>query len=330
MNLVFSPSVNIFNNGIIINYKKVGSRFMLEVASDWTEEHETRFMVNNNQVDFEILSTTEGRKFETNELEYKFFKRYVFTEWHWNEIGADGYTLHHRYRWKNDFEFLKEQEASSYTDFFFNNKKNIFFLVRDPLNRFFSGLAQDIITYLVDVAEDLDELSFFIKHTGLSIDRVSYLGELFRYDTSERAATHTTDEELLTIFNYLLMYKWDLIRQDVHTEPYLLHFREMIYNMNDVSKHRIIDLSQMSTQKSCNFLCNLRGDDFPLKVYENLSGKTGTNKPLYSILLEKYQNNELTQTSFGRKFSIIDDYLKHETLIYNDLINSPYFINLED
>ena len=332
MSAIFSPTVNIFNNGIVINYKKVGSRFLKKMSSDGIL-YDSFTPLNTNQIDFAIFPDNEGNNFKLNTINYKFFKRHVFTEWHWNEIAADGYIQLENYRWKNDFQFLEEQGVSSYTEFFFENKKDIIFLIRNPYERFFSGLTQDIISYFASLKDDLDELSFFKKHNNFSTDRIMFLCELFMVNIVDHLVEEITEEELLEIFNFFLMYKWDLIRQDIHTEPYLIHFREMIYNMNDTSKLKVIDLSQMSTKASCNFLCNLRGDDFPLKIYESLTileKAAESNKSMYSVILEKYQSNHLVQISFGKKFSVIDDYLKYETLIYNDLINSPYFINLED
>lgn len=336
MTALFNPTINIFKNGIVINYKKVGSRFMESIASGEDIATKPSTIYTNNTLDFSMFSDYQGGDdtFLTT-LNYKLSNRLVYAPWHWDVLYAQhGDATSQTTRWKNDLEFFKDQNVNSYNDFFLKNNRDIIFVIRDPLLRFFSGLYQNVQTYLVALSDDNDEVELLKKRTNLSPEAISKLIYIFlNTDCDPTELVKTVEDELVEIYKYFLTYKWDLIAQDVHSEPYLIHFREMMYNIEDHSKIKVIDLAQLKSKSACEFFCKLRGDDVIRPMYDNIDNTVNrvSNVPVYSkILNDYYRTGKLVQRSFGRDFSLIDDYLKYELVIYNDLINSPYFINLAD
>lgn len=265
---IFEPSVNIFKNGIVINHHKVGTRFIQELASG----NEFLVNTNNQQVQFEILNTDYFSNIKLKPLKYHFKERYVLGPWNNNgrSFIMEGYP-----EWKDDESFLKHQNVNTYTDFFFNNQKDIIFIIRNPIERIFSGLTQILTTY----------------SDGVTIEN----------------------------FKKLLKSNWKDILGDIHTVNYLEHFKEMIYNINDKSKIKVIDLSHLKSKNACDFFSDLRGDLDIKDIYDKLDEKIDSNKSLYSSVYDL--NDELNN-------SIFFEYLKTEYTHYLDLKSSEYFLDL--
>lgn len=134
-NHIFEPTVNIFQNGIVINHQKVGTRFLQEIASG----NSTLASEDNKQIQFQIFNTPHYSDINLKPIKYHFKTRYVCAPWNNNgkKFLTDTYT-----QWKSDEDFLNSQGLDNYTDFFFNNPNDVIFIIRNPIHRFFSGIIQ--------------------------------------------------------------------------------------------------------------------------------------------------------------------------------------------
>jgi hypothetical protein len=267
---VFEPSVNIFENGIVINYQKVGTRFLQLISSG------DKFLsnTNNKQIQFIFLNISTIGSFELNPINYEFSKKFVSSPWT-NESKnflLEGYPLG-----ISDESFLQTQGYKNYTDFFFNNNKDFYFIIRNPIHRFFSGVIQ-----ILNV--DVEEIT------------IENFGNLLREN-----------------FHYIM--------SDIHTINYLNHYREMIYNIKDKSKIKIIDLSHLKSKNSYDFFCKLRGDDVIKPIYDNIDEFVDSNRETYEKLYELYKEVD-------PDFSISIQYIKEEYSVYQELKNSQYFLDL--
>jgi hypothetical protein len=269
---VFEPSINVFKNGIVINYQKVGTRFIQEIASGNTQLANE----DNKQVQFIISAfpPCDENQNPLNYIEFEFVKKYVRAPW---KEGGRKYLMDTYRDWHDDESFLKSQGYENYTDFFLNNKNDIIFIIRNPIHRFFSGIVQ-ILTF---------------------------------------------SNEKLTIesFGKLLRNNWENIISDIHTINYLQHYKDLIYNIKDKSKIKIIDLSHLKSQKACDFFCSLRGDDVIREIYKNIDSSIDSNKDEYTKFYKLYENIDENE-------SIFIQHIKAEYNNYLELKSSKYFMNL--
>ena len=268
-NDIFEPTINVFKNGIVINHQKVGTRFLEKVVSTNTMYSTT----DSNQIMFQIKRDSYKKSILTH-IDYHMGTRYVIAPWHdrsKKEI-VDTYK-----NWKDDLSFLESNGVTSYTDFFFNNPKDIYFIIRSPIHRFFSGVLEILA----------------VEPEGITLER----------------------------FRHIIMNNWRTIFEDIHTVHYLEHIKEMIYNVKDKSKIKIIDLSHLKSEKACQFFCDLRDDLRVRKIYNNIDNNVDSNKELYSQFYSLYSNEDLETASFVR-------YLKTEYFYYQELKNSQYFLDL--
>ena len=335
---IFEPSLNIFKNGIVFNYKKVGSRFLREMSSGgndkiFTDNKQIELFIQNNQIENTNIKLN-------NTINYQFTEKYVVAPWHIFNIHksnniedqritqlANSYT-----EWKDDNSFLRSVGKSSYSELFFENEKDIIFLIRDPLDRFTSGLTQIMHMFMDIIQTSPHELLFFRNNseiTELNIDTLAKIYKTHFYQPID-LIKHVPEHVIIKIFKYILRYKWELIFQDIHIEPYLSHFRELIYNIKDTSKIKVIDLSHLKTRKSMEFFCDLRGDNIPVEIYNNIESHIESNKLIYRIIQNAIMDNEANFDTFEHVYNPISYYLRNEIHNYTNLITSPYFINLED
>lgn len=133
-NIVFEPTVNVFENGIVINHQKVGTRFLEKIVSKHTMYSST----DSKQVMFKIYRDPHKKSILTG-IDYYLGTRYVYAPWH----NPSQKEVVDSFRdWKDDKTFLESNGVDTYTDFFFNNTKDIYFIIRSPIHRFFSGILE--------------------------------------------------------------------------------------------------------------------------------------------------------------------------------------------
>jgi len=330
---VFEPTVCVFDNGVLLQYKKVGTRFFRTLVCNGQDNIHT----DNKQIDFTIKTYPSNIINGNDSIEYKFSKKYVHTPWHEKEkLRPEDLNekLRSYPRWNTDNDFLTEMGVKSYTEFFFENKKDIIFLVRNPLDRFFSGVTQCIIAYCFDVQHWPDEYDFFKSQLQVSDEMMGLIIKCFveaQFD-SISVTEHLPPNIIKKVFKYFISNKWGMIIRDVHSEPYLVHFQEIMYNIKDTSKIKIIDLSHLRTPAAAEFFSKLRNVDD--RLYEEImkDQRKEDNSPIYKYAIDLYRNNHFftndALVNDSASTCIVSEYLKQEIIVYHELINSSHFVNL--
>jgi len=330
VNRIFEPAVSVFEKALVINYKKVGTRFFRSVASGGVDECST----NNKQIDFLITKEPISRQDThiSSAIDYKFSNRYVTAPWHTGDRLAESFP-----NWKTDSQFFKDMRVKSYTELFFENKKDIIFVVRNPLERFFSGVIQCASGYFYDLENEPEEYEFFKKITGFSDDTIKILIHLYKTTqyTDEQIVNSLLTETIVDICKYLLDYRWHLLTSDIHIQPYLFHFLEFMYNIKDSSKIKIIDLKHLRSEKSIKFISNIYENEQEGLYASNIESTIRnlafeSNSRIASILYDAYLKGTFITKAFGINLYFIEEYITHEYILYNELIRSSHFINLED
>jgi hypothetical protein len=127
---------------------------------------------------------------------------------------------------------------------------------------------------------------------------------------------------LIKIILYIIKYKPNLYFYDAHTQNYLGHYKELIVNISDKSKVKIIDLADCK-KESAYTLFNTWSDTIDYtSASTQTSGHVVSNKKLYNHIISKLNDDDdaISQSLYY--------FLSSEYKEYNQLKNSKYFINL--
>lgn len=330
----FEPTINPFKNGLLVNYKKVGTRFFGELLS-------LPVPINENKIQMDLIISKHPRQTTSfifdapqYQLKYEHETKFCYTEF--DNIHPANHDQKYL-NFSNSIEFLKYCEVENYNELFFNNKKDIIFLIRNPIHRFFSGVVQILYATMYQVSENddlLQEINFYTKLTKDDIINVSNLFLEPYNDVFNSSSLKKNEIELL--ISFIIEKQWNLIFQDIHTDNYLFNYVEWIHHIKDKTKIKIIDLKDCLSNKSLNFFTNLLGTDIlktqhpdvedPHTYWDWLSNQTGTNKSVYKLYINKVLQSNAN--FFGN--SSLEYYLRNEYEIYDSLVNSPYYVNLKD
>lgn len=316
-NIKFEPTINIFKNAILFNYKKIGTRFFRELLT-----YPDSIWENNRQLDIQFNRKCDNPEFYNtrNNLKLLYKEYHISTPW---EMEVDN---HKKYidslKWNDVDSFLDEMGVDSFTELFLENQtKDIIFIVRNPIERFFSGIIQIMQSELETLKDYEHYRNIFKVSTGIDDDGIK---NLVRYYSVDRLSSNLNIDNLKKYFQYILESRFGKIHEDIHTEPYLHGYKELIYNIKDDSRIKIINLEDCNnSQESINFFTNL--DDNPnLEEFfksERFIEKQSSNKFAYKFLMEMYETEEF-------KTPILHHYLKNEYSEYLDLISSKYFVKI--
>lgn len=334
INSEFEPTINPFHNGLVINHKKVGTRYFDSLLS--LPDESTK---NKIQMDLYISNNShhqDGKSFDTEEfkVQYKFYSKYCYNEFD-KENSSLKPVVYKNY--SNTQQFINYCGVNDYTELFFHNKKDIIFVVRNPIHRFISGTIQILFGLLNEVFNDENlrrEIKFFTNLDDTDLKKIiRYANDT---NVNEKSLSNLEKNELEILCLFLLEKKWDLLYQDIHTQNYLHYFIEWIYNIEDETKIKIIDLKDCRSKKSLEFFSNLLGNDllnarnqesFHYETYwETLGKQTGTNKIIYDFVIKNIYNK--TPEFFNN--STLSYYIRDEFQVYNTLINSKFFVDLKD
>jgi len=309
----FQPSFHPFNNGFVINYKKVGTRFISHLNSYPLNEFDEKL-----QVDLNFLPFYDVENLSKRELNFLTHTSYLSFELD-NKNEKLDYSAYSKYT--NFDEFLNFCNAKDANDLIFNPSKDIIFLIKHPSSRCLSGITQVIGGFYESVLNNEIELNEVLRYTGLSSSEFKRIFKIY-LDIHHKMQVFDTDviNFVSKVLNYILDRRWDIIFQDIHIRNYLENYIEWIYNIKDKSKIKIIDLNQISSKKGLDFFNNLRGDDVLNSFWNTPESfkRQESNKNIYYSLLENINNRTISL------------YLEHEVWAYERLVNSPYFIDLSD
>ena len=316
--IVFEPTLTIFDNVIVFNYKKVGTRFFYGLGQLPTS---SKNIINNSkQIDIKFIKIEGDIPKENHNQIFKTKLTNYFIEFDFE---------HHNGQWKDVESFLNYNEVDNMTDFFKKNKKPFIFVVRNPVERFFSGATQILRMYCQENITDRNEQIKIQKIIDISDSELETICnnsyKFFDKNFNEHLDLgHTTTEEtgpLTKILLYVLEYKWDLIMQDVHTETYLDIMKSLIIEMDD-AKNKIIDLKQCDTKSAFKFFDTFTNEFTYSTNYTNIiKSRIESNSHIYDFLVKMHNGETHTMEA-------IPHLLKKEYSYYKELINSPYFYNI--
>lgn len=316
-NIKFEPTINIFKNAILFNYKKIGTRFFRELLT-----YPGSIWENNRQLDIQFNRSRpmyfNGNNGHNLELLYKTY--HISTPWETDVNNHKEYI--DSLKWDSVDSFLDDVGVNSFTELLLENQtKDIIFIIRNPLERFFSGTIQIMQSELETLMESEYHRNLFKTTTGITDDGIK---NLVRYYSVDSLSPNLNIESLKKYFEYILESRFGKIHEDIHTEPYLHGYKELIYNIKDDSRVKIINLEDCNnSQASIDFFINL--DDNPnLEGFfksERFIEKQSSNKFAYKFLMEMYENEEFRTPS-------IYHYLKNEYADYLDLTSSKYFVKI--
>lgn len=315
--IVFEPTLTIFDNVIVFNYKKVGTRFFHTLAELPSSTND--IFNNSKQIDIKFVKIENDIPKENHNQVFKTKLANYFIEFDFK---------HHDGQWKDVDGFLNYNQVDNITDFFKKNKKPFIFVVRNPVERFFSGATQILTSYCKETLADKDEQNKVKKIIDISDSDLEIItnryDDFFAENFNQRLDWgHTTTEGIesfVKILLYVLEYKWELIMQDVHTESYLDIMKSLIIEIDD-KKNKIIDLNQCNTQKAFEFFDTFTNDFTYSTDYSKIIKSKQSNSHIYDFLV-KIHNGEI------HKMEAIPHLLKKEYSYYTELINSSYFYNI--
>jgi hypothetical protein len=315
--IVFEPTLTIFDNVIVLNYKKVGTRFFHTLGE--LPSSSNNIFHNSKQIDIKFVKIVGDVPTKNDNQIFKTKLANYFIEFDFE---------HHHGHWKNIESFLSYNEVDNMTDFFKKNKKPFVFVVRNPVERFFSGATQILATYcnehLIDKNEQ-DKVKKIIDISDSEIENIiNNYNNFFAENFNQRLEWgHTTTEgveSFAKILLYVLDYRWDLIMQDIHTETYLDVIKSLIIEMDNVN-NKIIDLNQCNTKKAFEFFDTFTNNFTYSTDYNKLISSKQSNSHIYNFLV-KIHNGEI------HTMEAIPHLLKKEYSYYTELINSSYFYNI--
>lgn len=319
-NFAFEPTISLFKNAVVFNYKKTGTRFFREISS-----YPNDINLHSKQLDLSFRHTQFNESLgDINKLQYKFKNLYVYTILD-DEYGNEN--IKNSFGGKNhQKQILLEEGVNSFQELILNNEnKNIVFVIKSPIKRFFSGLVQIVAAYRDTLLNNEKELNLLKFTSGLSDTQIRKFCK--NYNLNEELQDTDEGKEILDIYirilMYILEYRWELILGDIHTENYLKNYHDLINNISDKSKIKVIDLEDCNTQSALNFFCDLRGDTLLEGNWtEFVKSKQESNYFIYKKILD---------TNFYRERiskSPIFSYLKNEQLAYLELKESKYFVKI--
>ena len=315
--VVFEPTLTIFDNVIVLNYKKVGTRFFHVLAELPSTSND--IFNNSKQIDIKFVKI-DG--IVPNDKYNQIFKTKLIN--YLIEFDFE----HHDGEWKDADSFLKYNNVENITDFFKKNKKPFIFVVRNPVERFFSGATQILKSFCKENLADRNEQIKIQKIIDISDEEFKIIlnnsDKFFAENFNQRLEWgHDTTEGIepfVKILLYVLEYKWDLIMQDVHTETYLDIVKSLIIEMDD-TKNKIIDLKQCNTKSAFEFFDTFTNDFIYSTDYDKIIKSKQSNTHIYDFLV-KIHNGEI------HTMEAIPHLLKKEYSYYKELINSSYFYNI--
>jgi hypothetical protein len=324
----YEPTFTIFDNAIVINYKKLGTRFFetLSTAPDgphWNEVNEnTNQKMYSHQIDckFQYFSGTPDRLTDSR----TFFK----TDFSNYDLQFDYERCGHKI---NTPELLLNKlNIEKFDDIFSDRNRQVIFIIKNPITRFLSGSVQILYTYVSESLKDENERNKLKVYTGLTDTDIKYVlrraerffAEDFKLFVDLGHETMEGLEYFSKILHYLLETRFDLLFQDVHTEVFMDYVKTLIRKIphNNI---KILDLDDCNSVDAYKFFETFRNDGFTYSdKYKDSHTIRQSNTYIYDNILDTNSNESLIG---------ISHYLKKEYAIYTELKNSKYFhINKSD
>lgn len=311
-NNFFEPTFTIFDNAIVMGYKKTGSRFFAHMASYPINHWEENYQYDVCLLRVDDWDTKKDERVYIDMLTGRYYASIIFGEGH-DKTCPDYDT------------FFQKNGVKNMNEFIFENKKDIYIIIRNPVDRFFSGLVQILGAYIDEVmclSEETERLKRLSDITDDEILNVkTYFNDVFNVHHPNMKSNKKLNKLALSkIIAYILQHYPHLYLGDIHTQNYLFGVKEIIYNIKDKTKIKILDLEDCKSKKAFE-LFNTWSDDKNFdSIYDNLKDYVLSNKIIYDNIFKygEHNNNILS----------IRSYLNAEFAHYQSLKNSKLFVKL--
>lgn len=320
--VAFEPTFTFFDNTIVVNYKKSGSRFFeilckAPIGSPYVDEPDgDKF---STQLDTQFI------------LQSEHIKKYNIL----NLKGVDyriEFNIHQRsslVKFDTYGDVLENAGVMSIDEMLRNPKKKLTFVIKNPIDRFFSGMIQILIMYVTEYLKDETERNRLKRYTGLNDSDIKYIWKrsntFFSEDFHNKLhLKHDTLEgidKFITICKYLFENRFDLILQDIHTESYLDSMKFLIDGIEN-ENYQIIDIEDCHSKNAYELFDGFSNTIKYSNYFDVLSSKKYTNRHLYDFLYELYDGPYGTLTAATHL-------LKKENSYYQILKSSKNFVSLK-
>lgn len=331
----FEPTLTLFKNALVINYKKIGTRFMGTISS-LPDKH------IDDKKQFELYFFSQPRDNYEGDI-YKTYnslgnEEYIYTSfdmWEQDILLSESEEVikqtKERYIGFNSFkttsELLNNEDVKTINEFLFKNPhKDIVLILRNPLRRFISGAVQLIHHIVEDMPNNESLRNEFRFFTGLEHDDLRFLYKLLRTNSSlikPEDISEKDENAIYHIINYVVNRRPDLTFQDIHTQNYLRFYIDFINKIEDKSRLKIINIDDCKNPSASKFFDKLRGDTIVSDNFDNLLNHRESNDFLYNIFVKKFVG-DINFWNSSLRF-----YLESEYYNYHMLINSPYYIEFK-
>ena len=329
--VVFKPTFTFFDNTLLINYKKTGSRFFQILC---------KAPIGNPYED-----RPDGDKFSTQiDAEFKLIKNFK-TDYNILNLKNVNYLVDFKFddrraraiddrrdiiKWNTYSDILTAGNSTTITEMLRNPNKKITFVIKNPIDRFLSGIIQILRTYISESLKDEFERDRLKRHTGLSDSDIRYIwkcshtffSEDFHHKLRLNHDTMEGIDKFVIICTYLLENRFDLILQNIHTEPYLDSMKFLIDGIEN-DNYQIIDIGQCTTTKAYKLFDEFSNTIKYSKYYDVLTTNKFSNKHIYDFLYDLYDGPY-------DKLNAVPHFLKKENAYYEMLRTSKHFVSLED
>jgi hypothetical protein len=309
-NYMFEPTINIFDKAVVVCYQKVGTRFFLFLSNYPKTLSQT---YNQYQINLSYYKSMDGR-LQLNTLFGDFGSSINFIKEHENSCY-------------NYDTFFEKNGVNNMNEFILNNPKDIYFVIRDPISRFLSGITQIIAPYVSEMITQNDERNRIKSLIDISDEEIDNIYNNYNHyfnaddEFSEENLSNIDINIVAKIILYIIKYKPNLYFYDAHTQNYLAHYKELIASISDKSKVKIIDLADCKKQSAYTLFNNWSDTIDYTSASTHTSGHIVSNKKLYNHIISKLNDDDTISQSLYY-------FLSSEYKEYNQLKNSKYFINL--
>lgn len=311
-NNFYEPTYTIFDNAIVLNHKKTGTRFFAHMASYPINHWEI-----NHQYDFCILNI-DGSQYDGDE---RCIIKTLLLDYHVNINFGEG----HDTTCPNYDTFFEKNGVKNLEEFMFENPKPIYAVIRNPIERFLSGIVQVFGIY-VDTMLVLDDEKIRLKrHIDITDDEIknikTYFNDVFNlHHPNEESKNKLSKIAVSKIISYILQHYPHLYLMDIHTQNYLFGLKELIYNIKDKTKLKIIDLGDCKSEKAFELFNTWSNNQNYNSIFKNMKDYVLSNKIIYDFIF-KYDDNT-------NNILAIRNYLNSESIHYESLKKSEFFLKL--
>lgn len=314
---IYSPMVTVFDKSIFVQYKKVGTRYISGIASYPLSEVQECYQLELFIQTQPMMGIDLSMDIENYKIGSSIYDSYAFTSF---DLAKDHVVEIEKFKkFTSTKEFLDYTNVSNFTQFFFENPRDLYFVVRNPIERFLSGIVQILLSGVNETIlneKTREDIKYYTKITDRELKDAMKI-----FDKTNSDVYHLNEipkNILFPIMEYFIEKKIDSTFTDSHTENYLHYFKDWMYDVKDKSKIKIIDISQFSTNTAKKMITSLNANIVENNAFDLIERFKSSNKEIYENFLGEYATKNLT----------FYNYLKSEMQIYNSLIHSKFFVDL--